>query len=271
MLVKRLARMLVFFALATIVGCGGGGNKTQTASADILSGNWQITLMRHANSTPEIFTGFLQQTQNSLTGSLTLGAGCSGVGPVTGTLNNQNLQLEINEFGQDVSLTGTLPPGAPAPGKFISGQYSSLSGGCADFPSTGTWSAFQVSPIQGAFHGTFTSTSQATPLQVTGVLNQGPNIGLSNTTLSGTITAQAGNQFCSYLTTATITGYVSGTAVTMSLFGTDGSLITEIAAAVSPDASTMACSSLAPKSCFAFPAISSGCTGEVGSIQLSFP
>lgn len=271
MLVKHLARLLALLVFVNTVGCGGG-NKAATAAPGILSGNWQITLMRHANNTPQVFTGFLQQNGNSVTGSLVLGDGCSGVGPVTGTLNNQNLQLEISEFGQDLSLTGVLPPGSPAPGKFISGEYSSLSGGCADFPTTGTWSAFQVSPINGSFHGTFTSSSQATPLQVTGVLNQGPNTGSSNTPITGSITAQVnGTPFCSYLTTATITGYISGTAVTLNLYGTNGSLITEIPATISQDASSMTCSSVAAKSCFSFPEISGGCTGEVGYIQLSFP
>lgn len=264
---KWLVALVLLCVIATGLACGGSNH---TLNSGELTGNWQITLMRDSNPNPEVFSGFLQQSGSAISGSLVLGDGCSGVGSVSGTLNGQNLELDINEFGQDTVLTGTLPAEGPSGATYISGTFSSLSGGCKDHPDVGTWSAVLVSPIAGSFQGTFVGGLGT--LNVTGVLNQGPNTGSSTANLSGTITAvQSGTQFCSYLSTATITGLISGTAVTLNLYGPDGSLITQIPATISSNATSLTCSNIAPRSCFSFQEISSGCTGETGSIQISFP
>src|SRR5271154_4292493 len=151
-----LASLLL--ALAAAVACGNDNNHP-AAPASALSGNWQVTLLRHSDPAPETFSGFLQQSGESVSGTFILGDGCSGVGPVSGSLKGQSLQLDVDEFGQDLSMSGTLPSGSPSGSTFISGQFSALGGGCTSFPSTGTWSATQVLPIAGSFHGTLVSVS----------------------------------------------------------------------------------------------------------------
>jgi hypothetical protein len=244
----------------TLLACGSG---TSASSSNPLSGNWEITLQRHAHPSPFVFTGFLLQSGSSVTGSMILGGGCQGVGPVAGTLEGANLSLTISEFGQDISLIGTLPPGSPSGSTFVGGAFSSVAGGCADYASTGTWSAVSVTPIAGSFHGSLVSTVNGT-LEVAGTLSQGPNTGSSNATLSGTITATSAPSFCPYLSTATITGLISGTTVTLDLFGPNGSLIAQIPATVTSDGSSLTGS-------YTFPEISSSCVGDTGTLQLTFP
>jgi hypothetical protein len=268
--VKWAGMSFLVCVCAVLVACG---NSSSAPATDTLSGNWQIALQRHAHPVPLVFTGFLLQSGSSVTGSVILGGGCDGVGPVAGTLDGQNLALTISEFGQDVSLTGTLPTGSPSGSTFLSGAFSSVAGGCADFASTGTWSAIRVTPLVGAFHGTLVGISGSTTdtFDVTGTLTQGPNTGSSNAMLYGTITAAGAPHFCGYLTTATITGLISGTGVTLSLFDASGSEITQI----SPVSVTSAGNSLmctqGVTSCLIFPPISNACPGEQGTIQLSFP
>lgn len=261
--------------VAATVGCGS--NRPATPPSDLLSGNWEITLQRHAHPGTLLFSGFMLQSGSAVTGSLILGGGCNGVGTVTGTVHGQNLALTIDEFGQEISLTGTLPTGSPSGSTFISGPFSALAGGCATYASTGTWSATQVTPISGTFHGTFVSTASSgvapDTFNVTGSLTQGPNTGSSNATLTGTVTATGTPHFCPYLTSATITGLISGTSVTLNLFDTTGSQIAQVApATITTNGASLTCSAAATGNvCYSFPPISSSCPGEQGAIQLSFP
>jgi hypothetical protein len=279
--VRRLFVGLLLSTLIATTACGGGGSTTASSNG-ALSGNWQIALARQAVPTqPLTYTGFLTQSGDSVGGNLILGSGfigsgCSGVGPVTGTVNGQNLSLIIDEFGEDVSLTGTVPStGAP-----MNGEFSFLAGGCNAFPGTGTWSAFQVPPINGTFHGTFTSTLPPPnngTFDVVGTLTQGPNTGGSTANLKGNISVVGTPHFCSYLSTATITGLISGTSVSLNLFGPDGSLITQIGqigqignpevatqVTVTADASSLS----GP---YTFPAISASCNEDQGTFQVTFP
>jgi len=247
----------------TVLGCGSGTN-TPTAPPAPLSGNWQITLLRVANPVPLTYTGFLQQAGGSITGALILGDGCAGVGPVNGTLNGQDLQLDVNEFGQDLTLTGTLASNGAAG---LGGQFSTLSGGCSD-ASTGSWSAILIKPLTGNFHGTL--TSQATPsngtLDVTGTFTQGPNIGSSNATLSGTMTTSSVPPFCSYVPTASITGVISGTAVILNVFGPDGTQLNSV-----PISATITTNGASLTATYTFQSMSKACPGDTGILQLSFP
>jgi|HubBroStandDraft_6_1064221.scaffolds.fasta_scaffold00141_30 hypothetical protein len=267
---RVLAVSLLLCVSAVFVACGSGSVVSPSTG---LSGNWVLTLQRHAHPVPVVYTGFLLQSGSSVAGSVILGGGCDGVGPVVGTLDGANLSLTINEFGQDVSLTGTLPTGSPSGSTFIGGAFSSVAGGCADFVSTGTWSAVRVTPLSGTFHGTLVGVSNSTTdtFNVTGTLTQGANTASSNAMLSGSITATGAPHFCAYLSTATITGLISGTGVTLNLFDSTGNQITQIApASVATTGTSLTCAQGAT-SCFTFPAISNACTGEQGTIQLSFP
>lgn len=259
---------LLLGILIATASCGGG-TRAQLPQTGTLSGNWEIALARHVSPDPPLlFTGFLVQSGNSITGNLVLGSNCPGVGPVTGTLNGQDVSLTINEFGQEISLIGTAPSGTAPMG----GEFSNLAGACTAYANTGTWSAVQVTPLAGKFHGTFSSTPGIGngTLEVTGTLDQGPNTGNSTATLSGTITATGLPHFCSYLTAADIRGLVSGTTVTLNLYGPDGSQIAQIGqigtsgAIVTPDGKAL-------RGSYSFPAISSSCTGDQGTFQLTFP
>lgn len=253
---RRFNISFISLLAAIATGCGGS---TSAPTNSVLTGNWEITLIRHASTVPQTFSGFLIQSQQSVNGSVVLGDGCQGVGPVTGTLDNQKLSMTINEFGQDLSLVGDVPSGSG----FISGDFSTLPGGCTAFPNTGTWSARLIPPIGGAFHGTLTSASNGT-VTVSGNLVQGPNTGASNASLAGSILAENPQQFCAYLTSATISGLISGTSVTLNLFGPGGAQITQVTGNVPPDAASLT-------GTYVFPRISNSCFGDQGTLQITFP
>lgn len=291
----KLAHLvLVIGVLAASLSCGGGSGKSAASQGGgSLSGNWLITLTRHANpDVPLYYTGFLVQSGNAVTGSLILGTGevgtnCNGVGPITGTVSGQNVSFTINEFGQEWSLTGSLPSGNTPMG----GQFSTLAGGCTNFANTGTWTATPIAPVSGNFHGEFVSVSGNGTLEVTGTLTQGANMGLSTAMLNGTIVATGAPHFCSYLPPSTldpvtqvpisntITGVISGTTLSLSLFRPDGSQIAQIGqigvlnnspapplVTVSPDGTTITGQS------YTFAAISStdSCPGDSGTMTLVF-
>jgi hypothetical protein len=216
---------------AAATSCGGGSSKP---SASTLGGNWQITLVRHNSTEPWDFSGFLLQSGKAVSGSVILGAGTpcvSQTGPVTGSVDGSNVELTIGSLGQDFSLTGTMAPGSGGSSS-MSGQFSTLVGSCLGFSSAGSWTAVQVSPLSSPFHGSFIGTipGSTTPISidVSGNLTQGPNIGASNATLSGTFSASGAPQFCPYLTTGTLTGIISGTGVRLNIFAPDGTLVGQV-------------------------------------------
>jgi len=225
-----------------------------------LTGNWQITLNRHASTQPQNYSGFLVQSGDAIAGSVILGGGCSGVGPVVGKMDGQNLSLTINQFGQELTLTGAVPSSSG----FMSGDFSTLAGACNAFPNTGTWTAIEVPPVAGTFHGTFTSAGNGAAVSVTGTLAQGPNTGNSNAPLTGTMAISGSATFCDYLTTASVTGLISGTNVTLNLFGPEGSQIAQIPASIVPDGTSITGN-------YSFQGVSSSCTGDTGIMRLTFP
>jgi hypothetical protein len=272
--VKALPTILLLVMLLAVLSCGGGG--TAAPQAGTLSGNWEIQLFRHVSPNPPLlYTGFLLQSGNNITGSLmfdlsSVGSGqCEGVGTVSGTTDQQNISLTINEQGEDVSLSGSMP----SSGSALSGQFSSLAGGCTYYANTGTWSATNIAPVAGSFHGTFTSTNVPSngAFNVTGSLNQGQNTGADTASLSGNIVASTTTSFCSYLSSATINGLISGNSIVLNLYGTNGTQITQLGAignsstvTITPDATSISGS-------YSFPSISSSCIGDQGTFQLSFP
>jgi hypothetical protein len=162
----------------------------------------------------------------------------------------------------------------------MNGAFSWLAGGCNAFPGTGTYSAFQVTPINGSFHGTFTSTLPAPnngTVNVVGTLTQGPNTGGSTANLTGSISEVGTPHFCGYLSSATITGLISGTSVSLNLYGPDGSLITQIGQIGqigNPEATTqvaVTADASALSGPYTFPAISASCDGDQGTFQVTFP
>ncbi len=261
-----------------IVNAACGGRKQATTGNGTLSGNWQISLTGQTNPTPLIFTGFMLQSNNSVSGNLILGptpssTPCTGVSPITGTVVNSvpmNVSLTINEFAQEISLQGTLSP--------LAGQFSYQTGNCAPSTGTGTWSAVQVQPLTGNFNGTFTSTATKAVLAVTGTLTQGPNTGGSTASISGTMQETSAN-FCPYIGQATVSGMISGTTVLLDLYGANGELITQLGqlgqlnngacagsaacVLVTPDANSVTGG-------YTFPSISSACPADAGTLQFTF-
>jgi len=260
---------LLLSLLAATLSCGSDSQPASTAST--ISGNWQFTLVRHNSTEQWTFSGFLLQSGNAITGSVILNAaGCQGVGPVTGTFDGQNLQITVSAFGQDFSLSNTS---GTSQGDSMSGQFTDTAGGCISFSSAGVWTAVRIPALSGNFSGSFVSPG-ATTINVTGTLIQGQNVGASTATLSGTISATGSPSFCSYIGNSTVTGLISGTSVTLTLFGPDGSQIGQIPGPGSPPA-TVAADAKTLTGGFNFPAISSSCTGFTagqtgGGVTLSF-
>lgn len=265
---KQLYTISVLIMLAATISCGSGGKATAPTGA--LSGNWQISLNRHVLPNPAlVFSGFLIQSGNSISGTVSLGSNCLGVGPVSGTIDDQNVALTINEFGEEISLQGSMPT-ATEP---MTGEFSNLAGGCTAYTNTGTWSAIQIAPLSGGFHGTFVSSPAIGngTVDVSGTLNQGPNTGNSSASLSGNINATSDAQFCSYLSSATITGLISGTAVMLNLYGPNGAEIAQIGNLSSTPAVTVTPDATSVSGTYVFPGTSTSCTGDQGTFQLTFP
>lgn len=255
-----------------ILNSACGGSKQAATGNGALSGNWQISLAGQTPAQPVIFTGFMLQTNNSVSGNLILGPSgnstpCTGVNPIAGTVNGSNVSLSINQFEQEISLQGTSSP--------LAGQFSYQTGNCASSTDTGTWSAQQVQPLTGSFTGTFKSNVTQAVLPVNGTLTQGSNTGSSTATITGTMQA-TGNNFCPYISQATVSGLISGTTVELSLYGPNGDLITQLgnlgqlnngctAAAcllVTPDATSLTGS-------YTFAPISNACPADAGTLQFT--
>lgn len=230
--VGTLARIPLVFLLLTLAACGGGPISSSPASGP-LSGNWQLSLLQE--SPPPLTTlsasGFFWESNNALTGSVQIPAEgtdgqCGGVSSVTGTVSGQNVTLFLNEGGTELSLTGIIS----SDNKSISGDYLGPGGGCLAAPTTGTWNAFLIPQLNGAFTGTLsnsqymavlTGLSPPAPIAVSGTLTQGPGMGASNATLTGSITAVGYPCF----RTVSLTGTISGQNVYLDVFAYNGEQI----------------------------------------------
>jgi hypothetical protein len=178
-------------------------------------------------------SGFLLQSGDSVSGSLSLGGqtSCAGVGGVAGELSGTNLTMTVAQTGQTVNLTGMMGAGASA----ISGNYSILSSPCGD-TSVGTWTASLVSPLNGNFQGTFTSTvTSGLVFHFSGMVAQAANTGSSIANLSGTMSSTDAPCF----NTATITGAISGTSVVFNLVSSEGIALGQYRGTTTTDATSI--------------------------------
>jgi streptogramin lyase/single-stranded DNA-binding protein len=117
------------------LSAGGTITFTGTYSA-VTTGNWQITSSSSVYGIVSTATGWITQSGNNLSGTMTLsGTPCATSGALTGTLSGNSLSLDLNENGQHVILTGTLA----ANGNSASGTYAAPEGGCTA-GDRGTWS-----------------------------------------------------------------------------------------------------------------------------------
>jgi hypothetical protein len=230
-----LVTFKLFFVLTAIlaeIGCGGGSGLGIADQGAPLSANWQFYILpNHSKTPPQSVSGFLLQNKDSIAGNLAVAPtpvrNCSGVAPLTGSVSGTNVTLSINEFGTVLSLLGTLSSDSSS----MTGSYTASDSVCGT--PTGTWTAVQVKPLNGSFVGSLTSTSTNSPLfgntyQVSGTLSQGDNTGSSNTDLVGFIAVT--NYPC--ISTADVRGLISGQNVTLSFYGSDGSLLGQVPQAV---------------------------------------
>lgn len=229
------ALALAFFLLV-LAACGGGNSSSSSATGGPLSGNWQLNLVQEEPRPQAVFpvSGFLLESNNALTGSVAVPimgddggtVNCGGGGQLTGNLSDQNVSFSVNPGGTVLSFTGTIS----SDNKSMSGSYQGPGGACFADPTTGTWSAFLVPPLNGNFSGTLsdsgymallTGVSPPAPIAVSGTITQSSAFGSSNATLTGTITAQGYPCF----TTVALTGTISGQNVVLSVFGYQNSQI----------------------------------------------
>ena len=147
--------------------------------------------------------------------------------------------LTASAGGQTFTLGGTLS----SDGTMMSGAYTATAGTAPDGSACGSgtsqtgalaWSATLVPPLTGAFTGNLHSsdmffsglTNQDFP--VTGSFVQGPNIGASNATISGTLSfidpkTQLSDYPCISSGTVAVNGQISGNTVVLQLINVDGS------------------------------------------------
>jgi hypothetical protein len=235
---------LMFVAiLLTLCSCGGSSSN-QSQSNTQLAGNWQFTTAPPSDGSYEggIQGGFLLQNNGSVTGGAVysiflppqLGGTAtlcnSGSAPVTGTINGQTVSLTAVAGNQTFTLNG----GLSANGSTMMGTYSSTDGqGCGTAQTALQWSAILVPPLSGSIQGNFhSSLSSRDPslrnqdFPVSGTLMQGPNIGASNATVTGTLTFQG----YPCLSTASVNGQISGSSVVLSIIAPTGLNVGQIGA-----------------------------------------
>jgi len=239
--------LLLLAGTMMLAACGGGTSRNSQSSVS-LSGNWQFTV---ANPPDGSFLGglqggFLLQNNGSVTGAAVYAVSLprllipcnSGSAPITGTASGQNVKLTAVAGTQTFAFTGMLS----SDGSTMAGTYTSTAGTAADGAACGTpqtglqWSAILVPPITGPVQGSFHSTGGSAGLSnqdflVSGALTQGPNIGASNATVTGTLSfLNQATDLSDYpcFASASVNGQISGNSVILQIIGIDGSTVGQI-------------------------------------------
>jgi hypothetical protein len=246
---QRIALLLLLAALCLASACGGGSASDPPGNA-AFSGNWQFAMTSPDPNYPAatqyaLQGGFLQQSKGSISGQALysiffdqvvngLPTVCdSGSATISGTVNGQSVTLTAVAGTQTFQLTGTLS----TDGSSISaGQFTTTGGmvsntvcGAATSQGTpGVWSAISVPPLSGSITGTFHSVAlNDQEFQLTGSLSQGPNIGASSATVSGSLSfvnpaTLVTDYPCISSGYVNVTGQISGNTVILQLIGTNG-------------------------------------------------
>jgi hypothetical protein len=230
--VRVLLTTLVVFLSFTFTACGGSGPSSSTTAGGPLTGNWQMSLVQEypAPVTPLSVSGFLTQSNQTLAGSVegptitkTSGTVCGGTAQITGTVNGQTVAFTENLGGTTYNFTGTLS----SDNQSMAGVYVGQGGACFAQPTTGTWSALLIPPLDGNFTGTLSGSSYmalltgitpVAPITVSGSITQSSNAGGSNASLTGTITATGYPCF----STVSLSGTISGQNVYLNVFEYNG-------------------------------------------------
>lgn len=264
--VGRWWLLLVGSILLAAWGCGGNSGKSSQQSG-ALAGNWQFTLIAPSDGSfagapanPQTtcgtsttnpcslqLGGFLLQTNQSVSGSLTYSIvastpqsvtfPCSGSAPITGTVNGQNVTFAVQAGPQTFNLSGTVS----GDGKTMMGTYSSTNThGCGNAQSGLEWSAVSVAPLSGAVQGFFHSRSSHINFNpsfpsdqdfpVSGVLTQGPNVGATNATVTGTLSFQGGYPCLGSVTS--VNGQISGSSIVLEIIAGNGLNVGQIGTSI---------------------------------------
>jgi len=240
--------------MVVLSGCGGGGGDAGNApKSGTLTGNWQFSMAPQTDGVPGdptfsggIQGGFLLQSNGSVTGqtvySITsstsvTGACNSGSAPLTVMVSGQSVTITEVAGAQTYTLTGTLS----SDGSTMMGTYTSTAGTAADGSACGyaenglPWTAVSVPPLSGSIAGSFHSggTGDNSGLlnqdfPVTGSFSQGPNIGASNATITGTMSfldplTGLSDYPCIPAGTVSVNGQISGNTVILQLIDVNGS------------------------------------------------
>ena len=232
--------VLLLASTSVLVGCGG--TRSNASNAVTIAGNWQFNMTAPSDNSFSggMQGGFLLQNNGSVTGQVVYSiflppqqAGgtptlCNGgSAPVTGTIQGPTVTLTAVAGNQSFSLTGTLSTN----GSTMTGTYTSTDGqGCGTEQKGLQWSATSVPPltgsIQGYFHSALDGQLRNQDFPVTGILTQGPNIGASNATITGTLNFQG----YPCLAIASVNGQISGSSVILQIVAPNGLNVGQIGA-----------------------------------------
>ena len=221
--------------LITSAACGGGQSSPQANGP--LTGNWQLNLVQNypAPQTQLAASGFLVESSDGLTGSVvgpTIASAngthdCGGVGPVTGTISEQNVTFSLSPGGTVFNFTGTISSDNAS----MAGSYQATGGACfVQAGTTGTWTASLIPPLNGSFTGQISGSSYMAlltgvnpppPIAVSGSITQTTNEGGGSATLTGTIIAVGYPCFSN----GSLTGTISGQNVYLDIYDYNGAFI----------------------------------------------
>jgi len=184
---------------AFLAGCGGDSSNNRPRGNANVSGNWHATTTSSLAPTTTDIDMFIVQSGTSLASTLVLlnGTPCAGQGTLTGTVDQQAVDLTIRE--SDGPDTITVP--GSTDGLTINGSYS-ISGSC-DGGDTGTFLADFIPSIESSRWSGGTSSINGT-LSFTADLRED-----SRGNLSGTMSFSGSPCFSDL----TVTGNQVGSAV----------------------------------------------------------
>lgn len=149
------------------MGCGDTHLPFDLATT---TGKWQVNFVADVTGNQRTGGGFLGQVGPNITGAFVLAGTCAGKGNVTGSVDRQDLTMNLSQIGQKLALIGTISQD----NKAMTGTYSSTITSCVTVPETGSWNAVQVQPVNGTFSASFTSSQGLGAVHLTGTLTQQP-------------------------------------------------------------------------------------------------
>lgn len=215
--------------LCSLAACSNGVGNANSG----LAGNWQFVLTNTKTGALKYESGFFLQSGYVIAGNVLLTGStvCPGTGSAQGQIVGNGVSISVDQVQQTVTLAGTWTDN----GTEMSGNYSILASPCGT-TQVGTWAGYRVAPLTGIFRARFTSTtSPAQVIHFSGTVTQGPNLGNTATSLSGSMTSSDSSCFGS----ASITGQISGTSVVFNLSSSQGASLGQFGGIMTLDATSI--------------------------------